>query len=96
MRPMPMMPSRLPQMRWPSIQVGDQPGQFLPLGQDRGALDQPARHREDQRHGHVGGVFGQHARRVGHGDAARSAAATSMLSTPLPKLAISFSLRRPA
>jgi hypothetical protein len=25
MRPMPTMPSRLPQMRWPSIQVGDQP-----------------------------------------------------------------------
>ena len=29
-RPMPMMPRRLPPMRWPSIQVGDQPGQFLP------------------------------------------------------------------
>ena len=25
MRPMPTMPRRLPQMRWPSIQVGDQP-----------------------------------------------------------------------
>ena len=26
---MPMMPSRLPQMRWPSIQVGDQPAHGL-------------------------------------------------------------------
>ena len=25
-----MMPSRLPPIRWPSIQVGDQPGQCLP------------------------------------------------------------------
>ena len=35
-----------------------------------GAFHQPARHRQDQRHGHVGGVFGQHARRIGDGDAA--------------------------
>ena len=34
-------------------------------------LDQPARHGEDQRHRHVGGVLGQHARRVGDGYAAR-------------------------
>jgi hypothetical protein len=34
MRPMPMMPSRLPQMRWPSIQVGDQPAQPLPARAD--------------------------------------------------------------
>ncbi len=27
MRPMPTMPSRLPHILWPSIQVGDQPGQ---------------------------------------------------------------------
>ena len=32
MRPMPMMPSRLPQMRWPSIQVGDQPVPVPALG----------------------------------------------------------------
>jgi hypothetical protein len=30
-----------------------------------------ARHCQDQRHGHVGGIFGQNLRRVGHGDAAR-------------------------
>ena len=35
-----------------------------------GAFDQPARHRQDQRHGHVGGVLGQHARRIGDGNAA--------------------------
>ena len=46
-------------------------GPVLAFGEDGGALDQPARHRQDQRHGHVGGVFGQNLRRVGHGDAAR-------------------------
>ncbi len=56
--------------------VAEHPGRrparpVLALGQDRGALDQPARHRENQRHGHVGGVFGQNFRRIGHGDAAR-------------------------
>ena len=34
------------------------------------AFRDPARHGEDQRHGHVGGVFGQHPRRVGDVDAA--------------------------
>src|SRR5437879_2027125 len=43
----------------------------LALGEDRGAFDQPPRHRENQRHGHVGGIFGQNFRRVGHGNAAR-------------------------
>ena len=43
----------------------------LALGENRGALDQPPRHRQDQRHGHVGGVFGQDLRGVGDGDAAR-------------------------
>ena len=68
---MPMMPSRLPKMRWPSIQVGDQPVQVL-LGvlQHGRALGQPARHGQDQRHGHVGGVLGQHAGRIGDDDAA--------------------------
>ena len=66
---MPTMPSRLPPSRWPSIQVGDQPGE-LAVGQDRGAFHQPARHRQDQGHGHVGGVLGQHAGRVGDDDAA--------------------------
>ncbi len=32
------------------------------------ALGETARHGEDQRHGHVGRVLGEHARRVGHGD----------------------------
>jgi len=36
----------------------------LALGEDRGAFDQPSRHRQDHRHGHVGGVFGQNFRRV--------------------------------
>ena len=36
----------------------------------RRALGQPPRHGEDQRHGHVGGVLGQHAGRVGDDDAA--------------------------
>jgi hypothetical protein len=31
----------------------------------------PPRHGQDQRHGHVGGVFGQNLWRVGDGDAAR-------------------------
>ena len=34
------------------------------------ALGQPARDRQDQRHGHVGGVVGQHARGVGDDDVA--------------------------
>ena len=37
--------------------------------QCRHAFHQPARHRQDKRHGHVGGVFGQNARCVGDGDA---------------------------
>ena len=45
-------------------------GPFAVAGEHGRALGEPARHREDQRHGHVGGVFGEHARRVGDGDAA--------------------------
>ncbi len=56
--------------------VAEHPGRrpslpVLALGQNGGAFDQSPRHRQDQRHGHVGGVFGQHFRRVGHRDAAR-------------------------
>ena len=56
--------------------VAEHPGRrparpVLAVGEDGGALDQPARHRQNQRHGHVGGVFGQNFRRIGHGDAAR-------------------------
>ena len=56
-------------MRWPSIQVGDQPLNS-PFDEHVGAFDQAARHGEDQRHRDVGGVVGQDARRVGHRDAA--------------------------
>ena len=38
--------------------------------EQRGALGEPPRHGENERHGHVGGVFGEHARRVGDDDAA--------------------------
>ena len=55
------------------------------------ALDDPARHGQDQRHGHVGGVLGQHARRVGNDDATMRAVSRSILSTPVPKLAMSLS-----
>ena len=71
MRPMPMMPRRLPQMRR-AQHPGGRPAVPAIVGADHlGALDQAARHGQDQRHGHVGGVFGQDARRVGDGDAAR-------------------------
>ena len=33
-------------------------------------LDNAAGHRENQRHGHVGGIFGEHTGRIGDGDAA--------------------------
>ncbi len=36
--------------------------------EQRGAFGQAPRHGEDQRHGHVGGVLGQHARGVGDQD----------------------------
>ena len=36
------------------------------------ALGEPARDREDQRHGHVGSIVGEHARRVGDHDLART------------------------
>ena len=36
------------------------------------ALGEAARHREDERHGHVGGIVGEHAGRVGDDDAARA------------------------
>jgi hypothetical protein len=38
--------------------------------QERRALGQPPRHGEDQRHGHVGGILGEDARRVGDQDRA--------------------------
>ncbi len=90
MRPMPTMPSLLPSMRWPSIQVGDRRPQ-PPAGNGVGALDDAPGDGENQRHGHVGGIVGEHARRIGDGDAAFCRShSTSILSTPLPKLAISL------
>ena len=38
--------------------------------QQSGPFREPARHRQDQRHGHIGGVFRQYARCVGDDDAA--------------------------
>ena len=49
---------------------GRAPAQPLALAHQPLALAHAARRCEDQRHRHVGRVLGQHARRVGHGDAA--------------------------
>ena len=90
---MPMMPSRLPPMRWPSIQVGDQPGQFLPSVR----IEAPSISRR--------GTARISAMVMSAVSSVRTfgvlvtvmpracAAVTSILSTPLPKLAISFSLQ---
>src|ERR1035437_8789101 len=93
MRPMPMMPSRLPPMRWPSIQVGDQPGQFLPSVRmeapsirRRGTARISAMVMSAVSSVRTFGVLVTVMPRA-------SAAATSILSTPLPKLAISFNLQ---
>ena len=51
--------------------MGDQPCQLLSGPITWRALGDAPRDRHDQRHGHVGGVLGQDARRVGDGDAAR-------------------------
>ncbi|ENN84449.1 hypothetical protein RHSP_22289 [Rhizobium freirei PRF 81] len=42
------------------------------IRQDAGTFRQPSRDGENERHGHVGGIFGQDIGRVGHGDAATS------------------------
>ena len=49
---------------------GGRPALPVAAAQQPLALGEPARHREDQRHGHVRRVLGQHPRRVGHQDAA--------------------------
>ena len=91
MRPMPMMPSRLPQMRWPSIQVGVQPVQSLspvsttaPSASRRGTARISAMVMSAVSSVSTPGVLVTVMPRC-------SAVATSILSTPLPKLAISFS-----
>src|SRR5438105_318754 len=91
MRPMPMMPSRLPQMRWPSIQVGDQPGQCClasfssaaPSASRRGTARMRAMVMSAVSSVSTPGVLVTMMPRT-------RAVSRSMLSTPLPKLAISF------
>ncbi len=56
-------------MRWPSIEVGPQPVHW-PGADQPFALRQAPRHGQDQGHGHVGGVLGQDAWRVGDRDVA--------------------------
>jgi len=71
MRPIPTMPSRLPQIRWPSIQVGElQRAPLAVAGQDLRSFGQPPRPRED--HAMVMSAVSsvRDAGCVGHGDAA--------------------------
>jgi hypothetical protein len=86
---MPMMPRRLPVIGGRASRSAT--SRPLAGPHDALALDDAPRHGEDQRHRHVGRVLGQHARRVGDGDAALARGGTSILSTPVPKLAISLS-----
>ena len=89
---MPMMPSRLPQMRWPSIQVGDQPVQcvlgFLssmaPSVRRLGTARMSAMVMSAVSSVRTPGVFVTMMPRL-------RAVSRSILSTPVPKLAISFS-----
>jgi hypothetical protein len=66
---MPMMPSRFAGDS-PAEHPGRRPAGPAPFGNDARALGDPPRGGEDQRHRHVGGVFGQDAWSVGDGDAA--------------------------
>src|SRR5262245_19588131 len=92
MRPMPMMPSRLPQMRWPSIHVGDHPGQCLrgslssavPSASRRGTARMRAMVMSAVSSVSTPGVLVTMMPRT-------RAVSRSTLSTPVPKLAISFS-----
>src|SRR6516165_2302039 len=92
MRPMPMIPSRLPQMRCPSIHVGDQPGQCLcgslsrtvPSASRLGTARIRARVISAVSSVRTPGVLVTMMPRT-------RAVSRSMLSTPVPKLAISFS-----
>ena len=89
MRPIPTMPSRLPVMRWPSIQVGDQPVQSsagmtrAPSGRRRATAMISAMVMSAVSSVRTPGVLVTVMPRA-------SAACTSMLSTPLPKFAISL------
>ena len=89
---MPTMPSRLPQMRWPSIQVGRPAGPVAvagrapraPSASRRGTARISAMVMSAVSSVSTPGVLVTVMPRC-------SAVSTSMLSTPLPKLAISFS-----
>lgn len=78
------MPSRFPPMRWPSIQVGDQPAQFFPSVR----IEAPSIScRMSYRLGATVMlmVFRQNFGRIIMQSAARNRAPPSILSTPLPK-----------
>ena len=88
---MPMMPSRLPQMRWPSIQVGDQPvhlrslvSTVAPSASRRGTIRISAMVMSAVSSVRTPGVLVTVM-------PCSTALATSILSTPLPKFAISLS-----
>ena len=89
MRPMPTMPRRLPVMRWPSIQVGDQPAQAssgmtrAPSAMRRATARTSAIVMSAVSSVSTPGVLVTVMPRD-------SADWTSILSTPLPKLAISL------
>jgi hypothetical protein len=63
------MPSRRPPSRPPRFAIGDQPVQ-RPACITCKPFRNPPRHRQHQRHHHVGGVLGHDAGRVRHQDAA--------------------------
>ena len=68
---MPMMPSRFPKIRCPE-HPGRRPAVplvFRVLEEAR-AFREPARHRENERHRHVRGIFSENAGRIGDDDAA--------------------------
>ncbi len=65
---------------------GRRPAIELAAFHDLHALVQAARHGEDQRHGDIGSIVGQHARRVGHGDAALHGAGDINVVHPGPEL----------
>src|SRR5579864_9365422 len=92
---MPTMPSLLPPSRWPSIQVGDQPSQFLPSV----STEAPSISRRGT--ARISAIVMSAVSSVKTFGVLVTvmprpcAAVTSILSTPLPKLAISLSLPSP-
>jgi hypothetical protein len=68
---MPTMPSRLPVTRM-AEHAGRRPAGPFARTEQFLALADPPRHAQDQRHDHVGGVVGQHPRRIGDDDVLRA------------------------